>query len=75
MITSITTRFAVHRLVQLGKTRAEAMISSFGGRVTSAVSGTTTHLLVGHLPGASKLKKAESKGVVRVDLRGLQVII
>ena len=57
--------------LSLGKDRAKAMISGFGGRVTSSVSGKTTLLLVGKEPGASKVSAAESKGVRMIGLEHL----
>ena len=47
--------------LDLGKGRARAMIESFGGRVTSAVSGKTDVLLVGTDPGMSKVSKARGQ--------------
>lgn len=38
----------------------EDIVSKYGGRVTSAVSGKTTHLIIGEDPGESKTKKAKS---------------
>jgi BRCT domain type II-containing protein len=58
--------------LDMGKDRAKALIESFGGRVTSAVSGTTTHLLVGREPGASKVGKAQDRGLPLLDLKGLK---
>ena len=45
------------------------MLESFGARVTSAVSGSTTHLLVGKDPGFSKVTKA--RGQPRCELVSL----
>ncbi|KAJ2452976.1 DNA replication factor C complex subunit Rfc1 [Coemansia sp. RSA 2336] len=36
------------------------LIKSFGGQVTSAVSGKTSYLVVGDEPGSSKIKKAKT---------------
>ncbi|KAJ1883827.1 DNA replication factor C complex subunit Rfc1, partial [Kickxella alabastrina] len=36
------------------------LIKSFGGQVTSAVSGKTSYLVVGDEPGSSKVKKAKT---------------
>ena len=47
--------------LDLGKGRARAMIESFGGRVTGAVSGKTDVLLVGTDPGMSKVSKARGQ--------------
>ena len=45
----------IHPL-ELGKARVKTMIESFGGKVTSAVSGKTSFVLVGREPGMSKVK-------------------
>lgn len=42
---------------------ARRMAVLFGGRVTTAISGKTTHLVVGQEPGASKMEKAKKLGV------------
>jgi hypothetical protein len=55
--------------LNLGKDRAEALVASFGGRVTSAVSGRTTHLLVGAEPGAKKVGAAAAGGAKLLDLK------
>lgn len=52
--------------LNLGKQRAKALVESFGGRVTSAVSGKTTHLLVGQEPGFSKVSQARQKPGVQL---------
>ncbi|KAK3268662.1 hypothetical protein CYMTET_22847 [Cymbomonas tetramitiformis] len=57
--------------LELGKERARAMIERFGGRVTSAVSGKTTVLLVGQEPGFSKVSQAREKGVRLMTLDDL----
>lgn len=44
--------------LNLGKDRMKRMIKSFGGKVTSAVSGRTDYLIVGQEPGMSKVSKA-----------------
>jgi hypothetical protein len=54
-----------------GKERVKAMIESFGGRVTSAVSGNTSYLLIGQAPGGEKVRQATERGVPMVDLRTL----
>ena len=41
--------------LELGKERVRQMITSFGGRVTSAVSGKTDLVIVGKEPGFSKV--------------------
>lgn len=57
--------------LSLGKAKAKALVESFGGRVTSSVSGKTTLLLVGKQPGASKVTQASGKGVQMMGLRDL----
>lgn len=44
--------------LQLGKDRVKKMITSFGGKVASSVSGKTDVLVVGKDPGFSKVSKA-----------------
>ena len=44
--------------LNLGKDKLKALITSFGGRVTSSVSGKTDILVVGKNPGFSKVSKA-----------------
>lgn len=56
----------------LGKDRATSMIESFGGRVTSAVSGKTDLLVVGKEPGISKVSKARERGIPMVSLSDLK---
>ena len=46
--------------LDLGKARVKAMVESFGGKVTSSVSGRTDVLIVGKDPGASKVGAARS---------------
>lgn len=46
-----------------GKDRTKEMIESFGGIVTSAVSGKTNFLLAGRDPGRSKVSQADKKNV------------
>lgn len=41
----------------------EALVRKHGGRTAGAVSGKTTHLLVGKEPGAKKIAKAMEKGL------------
>lgn len=59
--------------LSLGKAKTKAMIVSFGGRVTSAVSGKTNVLVVGKEPGMSKVSKARAADhVVMVSLKDLK---
>jgi DNA ligase (NAD+) len=57
-------------LPTLSRKEATEMIVSAGGRVTSAVSKSTSYLLAGESPG-SKLSRAEQMGVERIDEAGL----
>jgi len=50
-----------------------AMIQSFGGRVTTSISGKTNVLLVGKEPGMSKVSKARDKPkIMLADIRDLK---
>ena len=44
--------------LNLGKDKVKRMVESFGGRVTSSVSGKTDILIVGKEPGMSKVSQA-----------------
>ena len=57
--------------LDLGKAKARALIESFGGRVTSAISGKTDVLLTGSEPGMSKVGQARNKGVTLMTLSQL----
>lgn len=57
--------------LSLGKARTKALVESFGGRVTSSVSGKTTLLVVGKQPGMGKVTQASSKGVRMMGLQDL----
>jgi BRCT domain type II-containing protein len=61
--------------LNLGKARVTAMIASFGGRVTSAVSGVTDLLVVGKAPGTSKVRKARARNIQLLDLSSLVDVI
>jgi hypothetical protein len=61
--------------LNLGKDRLREIIESFGGRVTSAVSGKTDVLVVGQEPGASKVSKAQERGIKQVDVLGLKTAL
>ena len=61
--------------LNLGKDRVKAMITSFGGVVTSSVSGKTNYLVVGKEPGGSKVDKARARNLPIVDLKILQTHI
>ena len=57
--------------LNLGKDRARALIESFGGRVTSAVSGRTDVLLCGREPGMSKVSQARARGATLLNFEQL----
>lgn len=57
--------------LDLGKQKVRDLIESFGGRVTSAVSGKTDYLVVGKDPGRSKVSKAVEKDIPRIDLKSI----
>jgi len=58
----------------LGKDRVKQMITSFGGKVSSAVSGKTDVLVVGKKPGFSKVGKARKQSNTRLlDLQDMKV--
>ena len=61
--------------LNLGKDRVKAMMESFGGVVTSSVSGKTNYLVVGKEPGGSKVDKARARNLPIVDLKILQTRI
>ena len=54
--------------LSLGKERTTAMLISFGGRVTSSVSGKTDVLLVGKEPGYAKVSQAQAQGCALLSL-------
>jgi hypothetical protein len=60
--------------LNLGKDRMTGLIESFGGRVTSAVSGATSCLVVGQAPGGSKVGKAAERGLQTVSSAGLKLV-
>lgn len=61
--------------LNLGKERVKALISNFGGNVTSAVSGVTDFVLVGRNPGRSKVTQADNRGVPLLSLLSLQRLL
>jgi len=52
--------------LDLGKDRVKEMITAFGGKVTSAISGRTDVLVVGKEPGMSKVSKARARDHIRL---------
>ena len=51
-----------------GKSDIRRVVERAGGRVTSSVSKKTTHLLIGRLPGSSKIAQAETLNVKVIAL-------
>ena len=62
-------------LDSLERDEAEDFIKRHGGKVTSAVSGKTTYLLVGVDCGKSKYAKAKSVGTPLMDEDGLFAMV
>merc|ERR1719203_1051613 len=58
---------------RIGKDRARKMIESFGGKVTSAVSGRTDILVVGKDPGPSKVYKARAQKTRLLSIHQLKL--
>ena len=56
----------------LGKERTQAMIESFGGRVTTCLSGRTDILVVGKEPGRVKVGEAQNTNVRLMGLDELK---
>jgi len=61
--------------LSLGKDRMTQMIESFGGKVTGSVSGKTDYLIVGREPGASKVGKANQRGLPLLDILSLERLL
>ena len=58
--------------LSLGKDKVTRMVESFGGRVTSAVSGKTDVLLVGKEPGYAKVSQAQARGCSLLSLEDVR---
>jgi hypothetical protein len=58
--------------LSLGKDRLKAILTSFGARVTSSISGKTDILIVGSSPGFSKVSSARNLGVAMWDTKEMQ---
>ena len=56
----------------LGKERAQALLESFGGRVTTCLSGLTDILLVGKEPGRVKYEEARTRCIRLMGLGELK---
>jgi BRCT domain type II-containing protein len=61
--------------LNLGKGKVRSMIESFGGRVTSTVSGKTSYLVIGKEPGQTKVSQAQVRDIPRIDLAALQSFV
>jgi len=61
--------------LQKGKGELESLIAQHGGKTASAVSGKTTALLVGRLPGGSKVVAAKRNEVPILDVGGLFALL
>lgn len=53
--------------LKLGRDNMKAMIESFGGAVTTGISGKTDYIIVGDEPGKKRLEEADKKGVPTID--------
>ncbi|TPX38378.1 hypothetical protein SmJEL517_g00196 [Synchytrium microbalum] len=62
-------------LSSISRDDAKQLVERYGARVTSAVSGKTTYLVVGEEPGESKTKKATELKVKILDEDGLFELI
>ena len=63
------------RGLSLGKEKVKKLITSFGGRCTSGISGKTNYLLLGKEPGAVKYSQATAKGIPIIELCGLTALV
>jgi DNA ligase (NAD+) len=59
----------------MSREEAQARLQELGAKVTGSVSKKTTALIVGSEPGASKLEKAQSLGIPRLDDAAFQQLI
>ncbi len=59
--------------LSLGKDKMKAILTSFGARVTSAISGQTDLLLTGTEPGASKVSQARTKHIPLITSHDLKL--
>jgi len=75
VLTGIFPEFGEGQGLDIGKEQVKTMIKSFGGVVTSKVSGKTDVVVVGNKPGIMKLTKGMTKKTRFVDLRNLILVI
>mmetsp|Transcript_26596 Transcript_26596/g.63767 ORF Transcript_26596/g.63767 Transcript_26596/m.63767 type:complete len:120 (+) Transcript_26596:156-515(+) len=61
--------------LKVGRDRLKEMIESFGGKVTTGISGRTNFVIVGDEPGAKRLEEAKSKGIPAIERTTLQKIL
>ena len=61
--------------LKVGKDNARALIERFGGKVVGSISGKTTHLVIGHEPGASKVEAAQKRNMKRTTIKEIQQVI
>ena len=61
--------------LSLGNDKTKKMIESFGGRVTSSISGKADYIIIRKEPGSSKVSAARNRGVVMLDLRQLRQLL
>jgi replication factor C subunit 1 len=62
-------------LDSLRRSEAEDYVKRHGGKITSAVSGKTSFLLMGSFAGRSKYNAAQSKGVRLINEDGLLTLV
>ena len=61
--------------LKLGRDNLKQMIESFGGKVTTGISGKTNYVIVGDEPGEKRLEEAKKKGVPIIDRSTLHKIL
>jgi len=61
--------------LQLGKDKMKELIKSFGGKVTSCISGKTHYVIKGVEPGVKRLEDAFRKGITALDCAALRKVL
>ncbi|KAL7436258.1 hypothetical protein ACHAXM_005212 [Skeletonema potamos] len=61
--------------LKLGKDKMKELVQSFGGKVTSSISGKTHYVITGVEPGPKRLEEAASKGVTVLDRNAFSAIL
>ena len=74
-LTGVFPEFGGGNGLKLGKDKMKELIQSFGGKVTSSISGKTHYVITGVDPGAKRLEDATSKGVTSLDCTALAEIL